>query len=453
MRMPDAGGTSVYHCDMEARRTRGLRARTAIALLPGCCLCAGVAAQCAPQWTNYSGPPLDGSINGIVAWDPDGPGPALSVLVAGGNFVHVGSTLMPLVGAYDGVGWHSLASGVNGTVECVALYAPPGSGVSQPVIGGVFNHDWLFTTVLNGIARFDGAQWQPFGNGVGGTGNATVYCAASYAGGLAIGGNFPTAGTASVLGLARWDGANWSAFADQHAGGPNTLAGLNGILYAGSWWSQYQTAVYRWDDPTWTALGPSTTPTYEVHALAVYQGQLYAGGLFNSPQSHIARFDGTNWQSVGGGTDGTVAALCVFDPDGPGPLPEVLIAAGSFLHAGGVAASEIAAWDGSAWSPLGAGLTGGINSMTVWNNQLVVAGGGMVFWGCPQPAACYPNCDGSSTPPRLNVQDFVCYLQSFVGGCAGPSFCYPNCDGSSGTPFLNVQDFVCFLQKFAQGCP
>jgi Cytochrome c554 and c-prime len=31
--------------------------------------------------------------------------------------------------------------------------------------------------------------------------------------------------------------------------------------------------------------------------------------------------------------------------------------------------------------------------------------------------------------------------------------CYANCDGSTSTPVLNVQDFTCFLQKFALGCP
>jgi sugar lactone lactonase YvrE len=34
-----------------------------------------------------------------------------------------------------------------------------------------------------------------------------------------------------------------------------------------------------------------------------------------------------------------------------------------------------------------------------------------------------------------------------------PTTCYPNCDGSTAQPFLNVLDFTCFLQKFAAGCP
>jgi Concanavalin A-like lectin/glucanases superfamily len=62
-------------------------------------------------------------------------------------------------------------------------------------------------------------------------------------------------------------------------------------------------------------------------------------------------------------------------------------------------------------------------------------------------AACYANCDGSTTPPILNVADFTCFLQKFAAGDT-----YANCDGSTTVPVLNIADFTCFLQKFAQGC-
>jgi FG-GAP repeat len=62
-------------------------------------------------------------------------------------------------------------------------------------------------------------------------------------------------------------------------------------------------------------------------------------------------------------------------------------------------------------------------------------------------AACYANCDGSTSAPVLNVADFTCFLQKFAQGNA-----YANCDGSTTAPVLNVADFTCFLQKFAQGC-
>jgi hypothetical protein len=62
-------------------------------------------------------------------------------------------------------------------------------------------------------------------------------------------------------------------------------------------------------------------------------------------------------------------------------------------------------------------------------------------------ASCYPNCDGSTTSPLLNVQDFTCFLQRYAAGES-----YANCDNSTTAPVLNVQDFTCFLQSYAAGC-
>jgi hypothetical protein len=63
-------------------------------------------------------------------------------------------------------------------------------------------------------------------------------------------------------------------------------------------------------------------------------------------------------------------------------------------------------------------------------------------------AACYANCDASTTAPVLNVGDFTCFLQKFAAGDP-----YANCDQSAAAPVLNVADFTCFLQKYAAGCP
>jgi hypothetical protein len=65
----------------------------------------------------------------------------------------------------------------------------------------------------------------------------------------------------------------------------------------------------------------------------------------------------------------------------------------------------------------------------------------------PTTPPCYPNCDGSTTEPILNVADFSCFLGKFAAGDP-----YANCDGSTIEPVLNVADFSCFLGKFAAGC-
>ncbi len=61
-------------------------------------------------------------------------------------------------------------------------------------------------------------------------------------------------------------------------------------------------------------------------------------------------------------------------------------------------------------------------------------------------AACYANCDGSTSPPRITANDFQCFLTRFASGDA-----YANCDQSVAPPVLTANDFQCFLNKFAQG--
>jgi hypothetical protein len=63
----------------------------------------------------------------------------------------------------------------------------------------------------------------------------------------------------------------------------------------------------------------------------------------------------------------------------------------------------------------------------------------------PAPGSCYPNCDDSTIPPALNVQDFNCFMARFSRGEA-----WADCDASGG---INVLDFNCFLNRFVAGCP
>ncbi len=64
-----------------------------------------------------------------------------------------------------------------------------------------------------------------------------------------------------------------------------------------------------------------------------------------------------------------------------------------------------------------------------------------------RPRLCYANCDLSSASPRLNVSDFVCFINRFLAGED-----YANCDHSTVPPVLNVLDFMCFVDKYVAGC-
>src|SRR5690606_32506521 len=82
----------------------------------------------------------------------------------------------------------------------------------------------------------------------------------------------------------------------------------------------------------------------EARALAVYHDELYVGGAFSTAASYFAKLTDTGWETVGGGTDAAVNTLFVWDDDtGEG---EQLYVGGSFVNAGGEAASGVAAWTG-----------------------------------------------------------------------------------------------------------
>jgi hypothetical protein len=81
-----------------------------------------------------------------------------------------------------------------------------------------------------------------------------------------------------------------------------------------------------------------------------------------------------------------------------------------------------------------------------WTDNLIVA-----------YLPCYANCDNSTASPRLNVEDFLCFISSFADALTLPQAeqlaHYANCDESTSPPILNIDDFTCFLSRFAQGCP
>src|SRR5262245_17258224 len=139
-------------------------------------------------------------------------------------------------------------------------------------------------------------------------------------------------------------------------------------------------------DPLMLALGtcqPSWLPDFRglpgtngwVGAFEVFDdgggSALYVGGNFTSAgrvmANRIAKWDGERWSALGSGMSvGSsslgVYALAVFD-DGSG---SALYAGGDFTRAGGLAANNVAKWDGTSWAALGSGLNNGVSALAVF---------------------------------------------------------------------------------------
>ncbi len=99
--------------------------------------------------------------------------------------------------------------------------------------------------------------------------------------------------------------------------------------------------------------------------------QLYVAGDQPGPGLDALRsWDGAAWSTLpsrlgaGSWAYARILSLVEFD-DGSGP---VLIAAGRFASIDGVAASNIARWDGASWSSLGAGLNGEVRALAVYDS-------------------------------------------------------------------------------------
>jgi hypothetical protein len=222
--------------------------------------------------------------------------------------------------------------------------------------------------------------------------------------------------------------------------------------------------IARWDGQGWSAVGNGVTQT--VVALAVFDdgtgSALYAGGPFGS---RLSRWDGTTWSDFAYPNQ-DVYALAAFD-DGTGPA---LYVGGLFTSIGGHSIPRLARWDGQHWSGVGnyvphqtclaLGVVGGpLPALYAGFTYDSLGFSDFIRWGCTTPPtpACYPNCDSSTTPPILNVEDFTCFITEFASALNLPPAQqlahYANCDQSTTTPILNVEDFTCFINQFAQGCP
>ena len=106
----------------------------------------------------------------------------------------------------------------------------------------------------------------------------------------------------------------------------------------------------------------------EIYAMAAVGNQVYAGGSFSTingvDAAGIAKWNGTAWEAVGTGVDGEVYAIAVNGNN--------VYIGGSFSQAGDADALNIAVWNGNYWTNLAAGLDDGNGDATV--NALAVSG-------------------------------------------------------------------------------
>jgi trimeric autotransporter adhesin len=195
-------------------------------------------------------------------------------------------------------------------------------------------------------------------------------------GDIYVGGDFDQIGTVEASHIARWDGQEWHALGAgltmQPAGTVRQIVAQGSDVYVVGDFTRAgtQTAnnVARWNGTAWQRIGSGVGPRHDdwdpyIYALAVSGSDVYVGGIFTRidgvAANNVARWNGTAWSALGEGIrsidwDGN------FDTDGTVYTLALrgtnLYAGGRFSAAGMVEANSIARWNGTAWSALGTGL-------------------------------------------------------------------------------------------------
>jgi hypothetical protein len=269
---------------------------------------------------------------------------------ASGDWLNAGGYLWDFagVGAYGIARWNgnewSAVEGLNGSVRDMVIF-DDGTGPSLHVAGNFPNPIPPNSNVaLRGVAKWTGAAWAPLGGGM-------------------------------MTGYEEW-AINALAVFDDGSGPALYAAGDFRDVYLPETDELMQVNnIAKWEGLSWTPVGGGTTPgsPAPIFDMVVHDDgvgpALYVGGRFTNAGgvevNNIARWDGGAWSDVAGGVTGggnaEVRTLAVLD-GGFGP---VLFAGGRFTNAGGVPVANVATWNGTNWSPVGAGFDDTVRALAV----------------------------------------------------------------------------------------
>jgi hypothetical protein len=284
-------------------------------------------------------------------------------LYVGGNFGTAGGEAANYIAAWDGTQWSALGVGTSWPVYAFAEYD------SKLIVGGSFGSAGGIQ--VNRIAAWDGSSWSALDTGI--PGNVVIRDMCVLRDTLFVTGTEDPYSDSKRF-IAAWNGSTWSMLESGVAGTGDMVCTYPGGLLVGGYvntgveWYPFVKTIsggewYDWDH--------SSLPG-SLHDLAFYDGYTYMGGSGSFPVKYFS----ASWHNVDtayfgrtGGSTPQVRALCEFGGE--------LIAGGQFESIGGTTVNNLAAWNGTAWSPLGSGVTVspyGVEALAVWQDKLYVGG-------------------------------------------------------------------------------
>jgi len=228
------------------------------------------------------------------------------------------------------------------------------SAGDQVLLAGSF--PGIAGTISQAVIGYDGTAWRPQGptTGIGLGGSLDHIAASATCDVWGTGSISHVAGVATDARVVHFTGSGWQPIADslpRDAFCPGFAVSPGGDVVLGCQESLLDGdavgRVYRVAGDRLVQLGPDQPLILTLGYGA--DGTLWIAG--GGETGFVARLDGDVFTTVEAGFDGPIQQLDVAGPR------DVLVA-GTFTHIGGVEASRIARWNGTAWSALGTGLPG-----------------------------------------------------------------------------------------------
>ena len=225
------------------------------------------------------------------------------VLYAGGGFSYIGGVEANGIARWNGASWEPLGPGVDGTVHDIVSF-DDGSGPALYVAGSFYHAGGL---PIRFIARWRDGEWSDPGADLG----YFAYALAVHDSRLFVAGDFNNMlGGLPVERLAAWDGSVWERF----LGGPKARKG-HAIMYDAA--HDYvllfggdeengieQQDTWSYDESGWTRLaigGPEPRDGQSMAYDSLRQRVLMFGGEprgWGSADSRLWTWDGTSWAVV-----------------------------------------------------------------------------------------------------------------------------------------------------------
>jgi len=332
---------------------------------------------------------------------------------------------------FSQIHWDSLGRKISGSSE----FIPETMYADNNYLYAAGQFDFVYNKHIQGIARWNGAQWDSMGAGIDGlqylTGNFypdPTVAITSYQNKLYVGGLFTSLGNVPALYIGSWDGTKWDTMPIRpFTKNLNTLvaalAVINNKLYVGGAFDTIAgipcNSVAYWDDTNWHNMNfPHFSSNQLIIAICAYQGSIYVAGDFagqNGGIGRILRWDNVGWHAVDTGIKGVndwVNAITVYNGE--------LYAAGYFSTADGNIDNNIQRWDGTRWKPVGGGTDYEIFNLMVYHNKLYAMGEISMAGGIPANSiACWDGTKWCSLGSNFdnNISTACSYKDSlYIGG-------------------------------------